>query len=95
MDLLVERTVFIGTNGTNPKAGVDLEPDYPEQNFQNVTFKDCISRDNVGAGFTVALINLNRSSAAVSIALNRTSPSTAGIRRGWTSEGSDLALKAL
>ena len=84
MDLLVERTVFIGTNGTNPKAGVDLEPDYPEQNFQNVTFKDCISRDNVGAGFTVALINLNRSSAAVSIALNNVTVD------GGYSEGLDI-----
>ena len=36
VDLLVERTVFTGTNGTNPMAGVDLEPDYPHQNFRNV-----------------------------------------------------------
>ena len=69
VDLLVERTTFIGTNGTNPKAGVDLEPDYPQQNFKNVSFNDCISKDNVGGGFTVAFARLNASSNAVSVAV--------------------------
>ena len=30
---------FSNTNGTEPEAGVDLEPDYPTQNFVNVTFR--------------------------------------------------------
>jgi hypothetical protein len=97
VDLLVERTVFSGTNGTNPKAGesqvhclfcpvafrrqntsrvcpvrclgVDLEPDYPQQRFQNVSFNDCVSNDNAGAGFSVALQRLNGSSQAVSVSV--------------------------
>jgi hyaluronoglucosaminidase len=69
-DLLVERTTFIGTNGTNPKAGVDLEPDYPQQNFRNISFNDCVSKDNVGGGFTIAFARLNASSNAVSVAVH-------------------------
>lgn len=68
-DLLVERVVFTGTNGTNPMAGVDLEPDYPEQNFKNVTFRDCVSQNNNGAGFTVAFAKLNATSDAVSVSV--------------------------
>jgi hypothetical protein len=48
---------------------LDLEPDYPEQRFVNVTFIDNLSRDNAGAGFTVAFAKLNSSSAAVSVSV--------------------------
>jgi hypothetical protein len=68
-DLLVERTVFQGTNGTNPMAGVDLEPDYAEQRFDNITFRDCASLNNHGAGFTVAFARLNASSDPVSVSV--------------------------
>ena len=46
---------------------MDLEPDYPQQNFKNVTFKDCISRNNTGPGFIMALKRLNSSSNPLSI----------------------------
>jgi hypothetical protein len=48
---------------------LDLEPDYPEQRFVNVTFIDNLSRNNAGAGFTVAFAKLNSSSAAVSVSV--------------------------
>ena len=47
----------------------DLEPDYPQQNFQNVSFVDCISSNNAGSGFTVAFAKLNASSNAVSVSV--------------------------
>ena len=81
VDLLVERTQFVGTNGTNPKAGLDLEPDYYQQNFQNVTFKDCISSNNAGAGYSVALNKLNSSSNPISILMQNFTVD------GGTSEG--------
>ena len=41
INLLVERCVFSNTNGTDPQAGVDLEPDFPSHRLTNVTFRDC------------------------------------------------------
>ena len=50
-------------------VGVDLEPDYPQQRFQNVSFNDCVSSDNAGLGFSVAFAKLNGSSNAVSVSV--------------------------
>ena len=49
---------------------MDLEPDYAPQNFQNVIFRDCISSNNTGAGYSIALINLNASSNPISILMD-------------------------
>jgi hypothetical protein len=55
VDLLVERTIFSNTNGTPPAAGVDLEPDLVVEQLTNVSFVDCIARDNFGMGFQMFL----------------------------------------
>ena len=67
VNLLVERTVFSNTNGTNPQAGVDLEPDFPAHQLTNVTFRDCSYTGNAGSGFRTCLNALNASTHPVSI----------------------------
>lgn len=47
---------FSNTNGTAPEAGVDLEPDPSDVpsdplRLTNITFRDCVSVNNSGAGF--------------------------------------------
>ena len=56
--LLVEDTVFRGTNGTAPEAGVDIEPDNPKSTLVDVVFRRCHAIDNNGCGFQMNLGNL-------------------------------------
>ena len=67
INLLVERCTFSNTNGTDPQAGVDLEPDLPSNFLTNVTFRDCVYSGNSGAGFRTCLNAMNGSTAPVSI----------------------------
>jgi hypothetical protein len=67
VNLLVERCTFSNTNGTNPQAGVDIEPDFPSQELTNVTFRDCSYTGNAGAGFRTCLNAFNGSTKPVSI----------------------------
>ena len=52
-NLLVENCVFSGTEGTAPSAGVDYEPDKPEQKLVNCVFRNCLFEDNAGHGMFV------------------------------------------
>ena len=52
-NLLVENCVFSGTEGTGPSAGVDYEPDKPEQKLVNCVFRNCLFEDNAGHGMFV------------------------------------------
>ena len=53
--LTVEDSEFSNTWGTPPSAGVDIEPDHPGQKAQQIVFRNCLFRDNYGAGIQVYL----------------------------------------
>merc|ERR1712176_869653 len=53
-NLTVEDSLLAGTSGTWPKCGLDLEPDFGYQHFENVTFRRVVARDNDGCGFSLA-----------------------------------------
>ena len=53
-DLLVEDCVFSNTSGTDPSAGVDIEPDSAWSDLSNITFRRCQFLHNWGAGFSMA-----------------------------------------
>ncbi len=65
--LTVENSVFRNTWGTPPSAGVDIEPDRPEERIQQVVFRNCRFEDNYGDGIEVFLANLKAASGDVSI----------------------------
>ena len=66
-DLLIENTVFKETAGTAPMAGVDFEPNLPDECLVNCVLRNCISENNQGPGYLLYLPNLNRNSKPVSI----------------------------
>jgi hypothetical protein len=66
-NLLVERTLFLNTSGTQPQGGVDLEPDLPTSKLVNITFKDCVADGNAGHQFQAWPGNFNASTEPVSI----------------------------
>jgi hypothetical protein len=54
---LVENCIFIGTNGTAPEAGIDLEPDYSNLPVENVIVRNNSFKQNKGPG--VLLVGYN------------------------------------
>jgi hypothetical protein len=52
--LTVVDSIFERTAGTPPSAGVDIEPDGAGHRVSNVTFRNCIFRNNAGCGFVAS-----------------------------------------
>jgi hypothetical protein len=63
----VENCVFSSTSGTPPEAGIDLEPDTPEQRLVNCVIRNSVFENNAGHAMLVYLRPLDRTSAPVSI----------------------------
>ena len=66
-DLTVRNSKFINTSGTDPAAGIDLEPTWSFERLQNIKIENVDVRDNSGTGIQFALLNLDNKSEAVSI----------------------------
>jgi hypothetical protein len=66
-NLLIERCRLLGTAGTPPAAGIDFEPNRPEECLVNCVMRDCIIQDNQGYALHIYAPNLNGTSRPVSI----------------------------
>ena len=67
VDLLIENCWLSSTGGTAPEAGIDLEPNLPNERLHNVVVRNCVMSNNTGAGILVYLKPLTRKSEPVSI----------------------------
>ena len=52
--LLVTNSVFQQTRGTRPSAGIDIEPDHPEQKVANIRIEHSKFINNAGGGVMIA-----------------------------------------
>lgn len=68
-NVLVENCVFSNTSGTAPEAGVDFEPDLPDEKLVNCMLRNCLSVGNAGDGYDVVPHQLRARSAPVSVTL--------------------------
>jgi len=66
-NLIVKNSHFSKTNGTLPEAGIDIEPNRPEDRIVNVNFENCVFSENNHSGIKIALHNLTSNSFQVSI----------------------------
>lgn len=66
-NLEVYSSEFSETKGTLPEAGIDFEPNTPEDRIVNVLIENCRFTKNYHAGIVLALSNLDVSSEPVSI----------------------------
>lgn len=66
-NLLIENCVLKNTAGTPPEAGIDFEPNSPDERLVNVVVRNCLTRNNKGDGYEVALFHLHESSEPISI----------------------------
>eukprot|EP01048_Picozoa_sp_COSAG05_P002172 COSAG05_NODE_83_length_20755_cov_5.928011_3_plen_1366_part_00 len=44
----------VATGGTAPRAGVDLEPNHPSNNLQNVLFRKCVAAGNTDNAYDIS-----------------------------------------
>jgi len=66
-NLLIENCILAGTWGTGPSAGIDLEPNGPEERLVNCVIRNCVMENNAGPGILIYLAGLNRHSQPLSI----------------------------
>ena len=69
--LLLERVVMRGTEGTAPMAGIDFEPNMPDERLVDCVLRDCDFVDNAGAGILVATAYTNGTTPPVSVRFER------------------------
>lgn len=66
-NVVLENCVFSRTGGTNPQAGLDLEPANFKDLMSNIRVKNCRSIGNIGSGFIAALSRLDSRSTPISV----------------------------
>lgn len=66
-NLLIENSLFAGTWGTAPGAGIDLEPDSPKQRLVNIVIRNCVFENNEGHEILVYAKNLDAGSPPLSV----------------------------
>ncbi len=67
VNLLIENCTLVGTRGTAPQAGIDLEPNRAEEKLVNVVVRGCTMANNYGAGILVYLKPMKKTTEPVSI----------------------------
>jgi len=67
VNLLIENCVLSNTGGTAPQAGIDFEPNRPNEKLVNCVMRNCVMAGNVGAGILMYLKNLSHESDPVSL----------------------------
>ena len=67
--LRILRTVMKNTAGTDPKSGIDFEPNAPDEMVCDVVMRDCLTENNAGAGYDMYFGNFNETTRPVTITL--------------------------
>ena len=66
-NLLIENTVLRETHGTPPAAGIDFEPNHPNEVLKNCVMRNCLTVNNEGSGYTTWAGQLNAQSRPLDI----------------------------
>jgi len=96
-NLLIENCVLKNTSGTAPSAGIDFEPNLPDEELINCIMRNCVSENNEGDGFEFYLNNLNGKSSELSIKLEncRSNGDSVSIRCSVNNGAGDLAVRGI
>lgn len=71
-NISVQNVLIVNTGGTNPQAGIDIEPDNNNDILENIQLKNIQTYNNKGAGIIVSLKGLiGKSQRNVSISIDK------------------------
>ena len=62
--------IIENTGGTNPQAGVDIEPDTASNILTNVVFNNLMTKNNLGGGMLIYLMAFDNTSSSTNIVIN-------------------------
>jgi hypothetical protein len=66
-NLLIENCHLRNTDGTDPKSGIDFEPNNPTDSLVNCVVRNCIAENNAGTGYAICPQYLRSSSKPISL----------------------------
>ncbi len=66
-NLLIEDCTLSNTSGTSPQAGIDFEPNHPEERLVNCLLRNCHMENNKGYGILMHLAMLDATSKDISL----------------------------
>ena len=66
-NVLIENCELSNTSGSNPQAGIDLEPNNSAEIIKNIFIRNVVANNNVGPGFVFYLSPLDENSEPVSV----------------------------
>ncbi len=69
VNLLIEDTRLINTSGTAPEAGIDFEPNLPDEPIRNCVLRNCVSENNNGGGYVFYLPNMESAIGPLEVTL--------------------------
>jgi hypothetical protein len=67
--LLIEDCRLRNTDGTAPRAGIDFEPNSPDDSLINCVVRRCVAENNAGTGYQVCPQSMSSRSKPISIYL--------------------------
>lgn len=65
--LLLDSVRMTNTKGTAPEAGVDFEPNAPDEVMRNVVMRNCVCEGNHGRGIDMELVKFDKTTAPLSV----------------------------
>jgi len=87
--LRVEGCAFVRSNGTPPQTGIQLHPNFPEEQLTDILVVDCVCEGNSASGVQLVGGGLDQSSAPLSIRVVRSTIGTQGNGNPQVLVGSD------
>jgi len=91
--IYVYRCHFTNTSGTNPEAGLDIEPNVPSGVVADVHIEDSFTNGNAGPGVKLAFWKINGTSQTVDITILRHHSSSNG-QSGYDANNNDVSSNA-
>ena len=91
--IFVYRCHFTNTSGTNPEAGIDIEPNTPSGVVADVHIEDSFTTGNAGPGFKLAFWKIDGTSQTVNLTLLR-HHSSANKLSGYDANNNDVNSNA-
>eukprot|EP00041_Stephanoeca_diplocostata_P015234 m.289755 g.289755 ORF g.289755 m.289755 type:complete len:174 (-) comp19971_c0_seq13:919-1440(-) len=89
--LLVQDSLFADTAGTAPMAGIDFEPNSPDNRLADMVLRNVTVKNNAGRGFQFSLHGQNQSSAPITARFEDCTV-LGGNKYGFSVSGSATAL---
>ena len=91
--IFVYRCHFTNTSGTNPEAGIDIEPNNPHNAAADVHIEDSFTNGNNGPGVKLAFWQMTGASPEVSVTVLRHHSSSNG-QSGYDANNNDVSPNA-